>query len=119
MISFKNKKILIFDLDGTIVKLAVDWKKVKKDLSERYSNLYGEKCEFNSISACLNFVVEKSDKQELDNFFQIIQEHETKNLSNNEKINETVFFINNLKLFDIKSDIKLVILSLNSRKTIA
>ncbi|TFG07132.1 MAG: HAD family hydrolase [Promethearchaeota archaeon] len=118
MISFKNKKFLVFDLDGTIVDLAVDWKKLKKELSQRYSRLYGENCDFHSISGCLDYVVEKKDKEELNNFFNLIESHETKNLDENIQINETVFFIKNLELFNVNEDVKLSVLSLNTRKTI-
>ena len=66
LISFKNKKVIIFDLDGTLVDLAVDWQALKNILSERYSKLYKESaCHFESISACLNFIVGRDDENEL------------------------------------------------------
>ena len=118
MISFKDKKVIIFDLDGTIVKLITDWNHLKKILTERYSKIYQETCEFNHVTACLEHIVEKNDEFELKNFFKIIQDYEMKNIKNNQIIEETIFFIRNLELFGISKDTKLAIFSLNTRKTI-
>ncbi len=118
MISFKNKKIIVFDLDGTIVDLAVEWRFIKRILSQRYSKIYGEECEFKHISACLDYVVEKKDERELKNFFKILEEYEMKNINDSNKIEETIFFINNLQLFGLPRDSKLAIFSLNTRRSI-
>jgi phosphoglycolate phosphatase-like HAD superfamily hydrolase len=116
--SFKDKKVLVFDLDGTIVKLNVNWKELKQILSERYSNIYNTSCQFYSISGCLSYVVSKDDKKELENFFDIIREFEVKNIDNNTPIEESVYFIKNKNEFGIDDVVKLAILSLNTRKTI-
>jgi len=118
-ISFENKRIIVFDLDGTIVHLDTDWDHLKMLLSKRYAKLYkGEKCEFEHISACLSHVVKKNDEIELSNFFDMILDYEMKNIRNNEEIEESIFFINHLELFGIKKETKLAILSLNMRETI-
>ena len=118
-ISFENKRIIVFDLDGTIVHLDTDWDNLKMLLSKRYAKLYkGEKCEFEHISACLSHVVKKNDEFELSNFFDMILDYEMKNIRNNKEIEETVFFLNHLELFGVKKEIKLAILSLNMRETI-
>ena len=118
-ISFENKRIIVFDLDGTIVHLDTDWDHLKMLLSKRYAKLYkGEKCEFEHISACLSHVVKKNDEFELSNFFDMILDYEMKNIRNNKEIEETVFFLNHLELFGVKKEIKLAILSLNMRETI-
>ena len=118
MISFKHKKVIVFDLDGTIVKLAVDWQELKRILSERYSKIYSDGCDFKRISVCLSQIVKRNDYEELDRFFNIIREHETKNIVNNKPIEETLFFINNLDLFDISNDVNLAIFSLNTKEAI-
>jgi phosphoglycolate phosphatase len=118
-ISFENKTIIVFDLDGTIVHLDTDWHHLKILLSKRYAKLYeGEKCEFEHISACLSQVVKKNDEIELSHFFDMILDYEMKNIRNNKEIEETVFFINHLELFGVKKETKLAILSLNMRDTI-
>ena len=118
-ISFENKRIIVFDLDGTIVYLDTDWHHLKMLLSKRFAKLYqGEKCEFEHISACLSHIVKKNDEIELSKFFDMILEYEMKNIKNNIEIEESVFFINHLELFGVKKETKLAILSLNMRETI-
>ncbi|MEJ2249031.1 MAG: HAD-IA family hydrolase [Candidatus Lokiarchaeota archaeon] len=113
-----QKKILVFDLDGTIVKLKVDWNKLKSLLDKRFSHLYEETCEFDSISACLSFIVSKDDKEELLNFIDIIRDFELKNIEATEVIPESVYFIKHPEKFGITKDAKFSILSLNTRETI-
>ncbi|MFX0057730.1 MAG: HAD family hydrolase [Candidatus Hodarchaeota archaeon] len=118
MISFKNKKVIIFDLDGTIVKLAVDWQSLREVLASRYREHYKDACEFKSISSCLSNIVERGDEVELLKNFEIIRKYELENIRENTPIEETIFFINNLSLFEVKEDVKLAVLSLNTRTTI-
>jgi len=118
-ISFENKSIIVFDLDGTIVHLDTDWHHLKMLLSKRYAKLYeGEICEFEHISACLSQIVRKNDEIELSKFFDMILDYEMKNIRNNKEIKESIFFINHLELFGVKKETKLAILSLNMRETI-
>ncbi|TFF88487.1 MAG: hypothetical protein EU548_08820 [Promethearchaeota archaeon] len=113
-----QKTILIFDLDGTIVDLKVDWDKLKGILNERFSKIYEDSCGFESISACLSYVVSKNDKEELLNFIDIIREFELKKIEEIKVISETVYFINNLDEFGVPKNVKLAILSLNTRDVI-
>lgn len=116
--SLKDKKAVIFDLDGTIIDLAVDWSQLKRNLSDKFAEDYKIDCHFKSISKCLSEIVKKKDEDNLKKFFKIIEEHETRNIEKSTPIEETKFFINNLKKFGIKNDVKLAVMSLNTRKTI-
>lgn len=116
--SFQGKNVIIFDLDGTIVDLNVNWRELKQLLSERYSEIYNTSCNFNSISGGLSYIVSKDDKEELITFFKIIRKFETKNIDKNTPIEETIYFINHLEEFSINKNVKLAIFSLNTRKTI-
>ena len=118
MISFENKKAIVFDLDGTIVKLSADWHSLKDVLANRYREHYKDACEFKSISSCLNNIVERGDEEELQKNFDIIRKYELDNIRENIPIEETIFFINNLNLFEVRKDTKLAVLSLNTRRTI-
>jgi HAD superfamily hydrolase (TIGR01549 family) len=80
--------------------------------------LYDEKCSFKSISACLSKIVEKGDEKVLENFIDIIKQYELQNIEDTQPIEDIVFFINNTELFEGKEDIKMAILSLNTRDTI-
>jgi len=115
---FKNKKVIVFDLDGTIVKLAVDWHSLKDALAERYSEYYEEACQFRSVSACLSNITKRNDEEELRKNFEIIRQYELENIKENVPIEESVFFINNLNLFGVQVNTKLAVLSLNTRRTI-
>jgi phosphoglycolate phosphatase-like HAD superfamily hydrolase len=117
-LSFKNKKVIVFDLDGTIVKLAADWYSLKDALTERYTEHYQDECQFRSISACLSNIAKRNDEEELQKNFEIIRQYELENIKENIPIEETIFFINNLILFGVQEDTKLAVLSLNTRRTI-
>ena len=115
---FENKKVIIFDLDGTIVKLSADWHFLRDILVGKYRELYDEYCNFERVSSCLDEVVQKNDELILQEFFDIIREFELKNLGNIQLVDETIYFINNKDSFEVKKGTKFAILSLNTRKTI-
>ncbi|MHA1762618.1 MAG: HAD family hydrolase [Promethearchaeota archaeon] len=114
----ENKKLIIFDLDGTLIKLAVDWPLLKRTLSNIVYEIYGEEHLFTSISKCLTHIKEKQDEALLRNFFKVIEEHETRNIENSTPIEESLYFINHLDEFNVKNDVKIAIMSLNTRKAI-
>lgn len=116
--SLKNKELIVFDLDGTIIRLKADWMSLKEHLVLKYQKIYKETCDFKSISACLSEIVKRGDEEVLKNFFDIIRHYELKNIEDNEPIENVIFFINNKELFGVNKDAKLAVLSLNTRDTI-
>ena len=116
--SLKSKKLIVFDLDGTIVRLAADWHSLLKALNARYSKRYKEKGDFNSMSHLLNEIVVRGDEEELQHIFSIIQNYELENITKNEPIDDVIYFINNKELLGVNSAVKLAVLSLNTRATI-
>ncbi len=117
-ISFTEKKVIIFDLDGTIVNLTVDWRALKDNLVKRYREIYKEQCDVKRVSMCLEKIVEKNDENILENFFGVIRHYELENIRNTQLIEEIIFFIKNKDFFGVKNDAKFAILSLNTRDTI-
>lgn len=117
-ISFINKKVIIFDLDGTIVNLTADWKILKDILVEKYEEIYKEQCEVKRVSHCLTKIVEKDDENVLESFFEVIRNYERENIRDTTLIEETIFFIKNKELFGIEEQTKFAVLSLNTRNTI-
>ena len=63
-------------------------------------------------------VLEKEDEKEFANLLNIIEQFQLKNIAKGAYLEETLFFINNLELFNIPADTRLAVLSLNMRKTI-
>ena len=116
--SNKYKKVIVFDLDGTIVNLRADWMALRDALVEKYREIYEEKCDFERISKCLDRIVKRKDEETLENFFDIIRQYELENIKDTQLIKETIFFINNKELFGIKKETKIAVFSLNTRSTI-
>ena len=116
--SLKSKKLIVFDLDGTIVKLAADWHSLLKVLNTRYSKKYKEQGHFSSMSGLLNEIVARGDEEELRHNFSIIQQYELEKITKNEPIKEVIYFINNKELFGVNSAVKLAVFSLNTKATI-
>lgn len=116
--SFTGKKVIVFDLDGTIVRLAADWHSLFKALNSRFTEKYRETINHNSMSAIMSRIVEKGDEEELQLNFNLIQRYELENITSNEPIKETIYFINNKELFEVSHNVKLAVFSLNTRATI-
>ena len=115
---FRDKKVIVFDLDGTIVTLHAPWHALKDVLSQRYSKRHEDKCDFDTISACLSEIIKNGDELELIENFEIIRRYELENIKKTEPIEEVVYFINNLERFEVDSDVILTVFSLNTRRTI-
>ena len=115
---FERRKAIVFDLDGTIVNLNVNWQKLKNILSKKFKNLYGTKHEFQTVTDCLDKVLTQEGNTEFLNFLNVIEQFELENILDSTYLNETLFFINNLESFKVQKGTKLAVLSLNMRKTI-
>jgi phosphoglycolate phosphatase len=113
-----RKKVLVFDLDGTIVRLAADWYSLLKALNTRYFEKYKEKGQFDRMSNLLSSIVARRDEKELEYNFSIIQQYELENITKSEPIKDVIYFINNIELFGVKSEVKLAVFSLNTKPTI-
>ena len=116
--SFTRKKVIVFDLDGTIVRLAADWHSLRRALITRFTEKNRETINLKSMSAILSRIVEMEDEEELQLNFNLIQQYELENITSNEPIKEIVYFINNKEVFGVSPNAKLAVFSLNTHSTI-
>jgi len=116
--SLKGKKVIVFDLDGTIVRLKANWASLLEALNTRFTEKYNEQTHFKSMSSLLTEIVARRDEEELQYNFAIIQKYELENITKNEPIKKVIYFIKNRELFGVNSAVKLAIFSLNTRSTI-
>jgi len=116
--SLKGKKVIVFDLDGTIVRLTADWHSLRNILNVRYNEKHKEKSHFDRMSNLLSDLVVRGDEEELHHNFSIMQKYENENITKIEPIEDVIYFINNKELFGANSAIKLAVFSLNTRATI-
>jgi phosphoglycolate phosphatase len=116
--SLKNKKVIVFDLDGTIVRLTVDWHSLRKALNARYREKYKTKSYFHRMSNLLSDLVARGDEEELHHNFSIMQKYENENITKNEPIDDVIYFINNKEVFGVNPRVKLAVFSLNMRTSI-
>ncbi|MFX1239178.1 MAG: HAD family hydrolase [Promethearchaeota archaeon] len=116
--AFRNKKAIVLDLDGTILRLKVKWDDLREKLSQRCLDNYGEKRVFKRVTEYLDIVVVKKDNQELKRVFELIKDYELKNIEDVELIEETHYFLNNYEVFGVKKKTLFAVLSLNMKETI-
>ena len=116
--SFIGKKVIVFDLDGTIVRLAADWHSLYRALSSRFAEKHREHINYNSVSSILSEIVEKGEDKKLQSIFDIIRRYELENITMNEPIKEIILFIKNKEQFGVSRSVKLAVFSLNMRSTI-
>ncbi|MHA1461175.1 MAG: HAD family hydrolase [Promethearchaeota archaeon] len=116
--SFTGKKVIVLDLDGTIVRLVADWYSLRKALTARFTEKNREDINSKSMSAILSRIAESGDEEELQQNFNLIRQYELENITSNEPIKETIYFVNNRELFGVSHNVKLAVFSLNTRSTI-
>ena len=68
--------LAIFDFDGTLADLPVDWQGLKEALAWRFRELYGCDLEFERLSDGLRHVEERSGRSSLLEAYRIIEQFE-------------------------------------------
>ncbi len=114
----KDLQVVVFDFDGTLVKLHVDWDALRKLLSNKYMDDFGEEQAFKRITIGLQKVVARGDPELIESYIRTIEKFERENIKEYTFFEEMVFFIENLEKLGLNSEIKFAIFSLNFRSTI-
>ncbi|MBN1133887.1 MAG: HAD family hydrolase [Methanosarcinaceae archaeon] len=111
--SIKSSDLVIFDLDGTIVYMNVDWSKVKKELSDHFYNSYGIKESFNPMLTAIEKMIDKFGIDTRFEIYNILKKHELNAIENSTFNEYIVTLIRNMPL-----EKKLAIFSTNLHETI-
>jgi HAD superfamily hydrolase (TIGR01549 family) len=114
----KDLRVIVFDFDGTIVKLHVDWDDLRAYLSEKYMDDFGEEESFERLSIGLKKVVDRGESELIESYIRAIERFERENVKDSTFFEEIVYFIEHLEEFGLDLDTKLAIFSLNFRSTI-
>jgi len=96
---FPDIELIIFDLDGTIAQLDIDWKRLKKELIEKF----GPDFEY------IDRGIEKASKRIQKEAYKIIETYELENIANlipNEKIIDIIRNLRNKRLALFSTNMK-------------
>ena len=113
IINNSNIKGLIFDFDGVITHLPVDYDSLRKELSKYFLSKYNFENNFNPLNPSLELMKKKLGKKALYRAYEIIEKYETKSLSKARPKREIINFIKNNS-----SHKKIAIFSMNMHKTV-
>lgn len=111
---FKNLELIIFDLDGVLVNLNIDWEGLRETLTEYLSENFGVVPELNPLDATLDRVIKKLDNGAKKEVYKIIENYELADIDNAEPINKTKGLVEKLK----KERKRLAVFSVNTRKAV-
>ncbi|MCL4405401.1 MAG: HAD hydrolase-like protein [Patescibacteria group bacterium] len=103
-------KAFIFDLDGTLVNLGVDWSVLKKELSEYFFSEVGEVLKFSPLNQQLFYIRSNYGQGIFNKLVGIISDFETR--TENYNVNKTLLDVVN------KNDIKFAIYSMNTKRCV-
>jgi phosphoglycolate phosphatase-like HAD superfamily hydrolase len=110
LIEKNSYKLLILDLDGTLVKLEVDWDGLRESLDEYLKNVGITAIDFKRVDIGLEKVKKKYGRKTFLELIKIVNKFETDGKKHKRNF-KLIDYINN-------SDVKYVIYSMNTRKTI-
>lgn len=110
--NIRNAEVIIFDLDGTIIKLDVDWKALKRELHEYFISTYGVSINFTPLSHGL-YEVRKLGSEASNKAYGIIEKYETKKIDSAKPIQPMIELAKTLS-----PKKKLAIFSSNTRETV-
>lgn len=113
IINNSDIKCLIFDFDGVITYLPIDYESLRRKLSEHFLLKYNLKNSFYPLNSNLKLVKNKLGEEALQEAYKIIEKYEIKSLSR-AKLNKEI--VNFIKAHS--SHKKIVIFSMNMRRTI-
>lgn len=111
---FENIKLVVFDLDGTIVKLDVDWERLREELRKYFRNHYNFDSNFNPLDEGIDGVWDELGDSAVKEAYGIVERYEVENIENVSLIRGSLELIRHLK----DGGQTLAIFSSNTQRTI-
>ena len=79
----KTAQAVLFDLDGTLFVLPVDWAHIRRHFFEYYKKTYGKSLEANRFYEIFDFVRKTQGDMAVEYFYRYVQEKELEGVLNN------------------------------------
>lgn len=89
----ENIELIIFDFDGTIIDLEVDWNQLKEKLHQYAIKEYNYDCSFNPLDENLLLIKNKLGINAYSNLINMVADAEIKGIKKNKKKQEIVELI--------------------------
>jgi HAD superfamily hydrolase (TIGR01509 family) len=113
MEKYNDVELIVFDFDGTLFKLKVDWESLKKELRNYLKEAYGTEVALNSLHSLLD-QLSRLGEQAKQEGFRIIRKYELQNIENAEPLPDMLGLAEKLKL----ENKKLALFSSSTRESI-
>lgn len=94
---FEGIKLVVFDLDGTIVDLAVAWDGLRRELHHYFRSRYGFDSNFTPFDMEIERVGEELGDVALKEAYEIVERYELENIENFTPVNGSLELIRDLK----------------------
>lgn len=92
----KDIRLVIFDLDGTIAVLDVDWEGLKGELEADLESRYGIKANLTDFDAGLDEACRKIGKDGIKRMYRVVERYETEHMDNMKPVEVTGKLIRSL-----------------------
>jgi len=114
MEKYNDIGLVIFDFDGTIVRLNVDWKSLKRELSEYFKEVHSFESDFVSLYQEIDRINDLLGREAREEALVIIEKYELAGIKNFEYIPQALNLIKSLR----NKGVNLAIFSSNTRKIV-
>ena len=90
-------KLVVFDLDGTLANLPVDWEGLRAELRRHFQSRYGFDSNFRPFDSEIEEVGQKLGDSALREAYQIVERHELENIEEVSPVNGALELVQELK----------------------
>lgn len=109
----KDAKVIVFDLDGTIADLDIDWNGMKEELKNHFFDVLDVKIEFTPLHQTIEEISNKFGDWTKEEVYKILRRYELNGIENSKPDIKMIKFVEAIYKYK-----KLAIFSTNTRETI-